>query len=112
MVDLACQTIKHKFGEGVDLSCFLVDTSQDGARRPWSSQVRSITTGSCFYSFAFDRLIGASEHLSILGFPTDLELQSLSESSIKDLVGEAFACPTTAVVVLCLATSLGDVFQF
>ena len=111
VVDLACQSIRQKGGPGTNLAAYLVDVSQDGSRKPWAENMRSMTTGSCFYTFAFDRILGASEHLNMLGCPPHLVLQDLSESSMKDLSGEAFACPTTGVVILCLTTCLGDIFE-
>ena len=110
MINLAAQCIKMKSGAHADLTAILVDVSQDGGRRPWSGHLRSMTTSSCFYSFSADRLLVGSEHMNIMGFPSHLNLQHLSESAVKDLIGEAFSLPTTSVVVLCLVTGLTDAF--
>eukprot|EP00971_Amphidinium_carterae_P351786 6492280-Amphidinium_carterae.6 len=66
--------------------------------------MRSVVRTSSFYSFSADRLVAAEEVMQCLGFPAEkFALQGLSESQLKDLIGEAFAVPCATLVCMVMA---------
>ena len=89
-----------------DIDCVL-DTSQDMSRKPWAQRVRSMCSGSAFCYFPRDRMIVPREHLALLGFG-QVCTTSLSHAQLRELSGEAMACPSVGLCLLTLATCLVD----
>ena len=72
----------------------IIDLSQDASRSPWAERMRSRDKNSDFYSYQADRTVLGIEHWMCLGFPTEkLNVQGLTQHELKDVSGEAMACP-------------------
>ena len=78
---------------------YVVDVSQDINRKAWSTQLRSMTTSSFFYSYSKGRCLIATEYLRALGFP-EVDVTFMEPSAVKNLAGEAMAPPAIALALL------------
>ena len=92
-----------------------LDTSQDAKRHAvLEGCLRSICSGSCFYSFAHDRQVESAEHLLFMGWAQAVveEVMSppdgLKQTAIRDLSGEAMGAPCVALALCALILSLGE----
>lgn len=83
----------------------VVDCSQGVDRYPWSKTMRTITTGSEYYSFAMDRRISEEEKFALLGFEGPASAD-LPDAALRDLCGEAMALPSVGSILLSMAIAL------
>ncbi len=76
-----------------------VDLSQACQRKPWSDGggLKTLTTSSIIYSFRLDLIIDSKALFKLHGFPDDLRLFSLSESSRRSLLGETWSLPCAGI---------------
>ena len=113
-LDIAwCLSKKKAEMEGVsddDLAAKLViDLSQCPSRQNYTQQLRSITTGSRFYSYGLQRTVHAYEHLSLLGIVPKGKRKPqevFSSHELRELAGEAFPAPAVAVCMMALLLAL------
>ena len=113
-LDIAwCLSKKKAALEGVSeeslAAKLVIDLSQCPTRQNYSYQIRSITTGSRFYTFALQRTIHAYEHLKLLGIepvgPRKPQ-QQFSSHELRELAGEAFPAPSVAICMMALLLAL------
>ena len=90
-------------------SKLVIDLSQCPSRQNYTQQLRSITTGSRFYSYGLRRTVHAYEHLQLLGIvpqgaqkPQEL----FSANELRELAGEAFPAPAVACCMMSLLLAL------
>ena len=77
-----------------------VDISQSVGRRPWSAgTLRSITTGSNFFSFKRRRTLEVQELWRCFGF-ADKNIPSASPHALRNLLGEAMSLPCIALAMV------------
>ena len=80
-----------------DACHIVVDLSQSVQWRPWTDNcVRSVTTGSMYYSFLRDRTLTHREMWQLFGFP-QRAIPDLSPGLSRDLLGQSMALPTVAL---------------
>ena len=89
----------------------IVDVSQDARRGAYAdAAVRSMCSGSVFYSYQHDRLLCPSEHLLLLGWNRGV-VESLPDSltppMLRELSGESMACPSVGVALSALLATMG-----
>ena len=90
-------------------SKLVIDLSQCPSRQNYTQQLRSITTGSRFYSYGLQRTVHAYEHLRLLGIVPQGERephQLFSPNELRELAGEAFPAPSVAASMMALLLAL------
>ena len=97
-------------------TCDLVLDVRQDVRRSTKTEghLRSMCSGSVYYSFCLDRAIQAIEHLALLGW-SQASLSSIAQefspSMIRDLAGESMACPCVGLAASALALCVGGVWS-
>ena len=77
-----------------------VDMSQSVGRRPWSAgTLRSVTTGSSFFSYKRRRALDIRELWRCFGFP-DASVPCASPHTLRNLLGEAMSLPCVALAMV------------
>ena len=86
---------------------WVLDLSQDAARKAHAPLIRSMCANSLFFDFGSDRVLHPAEHLVALGWPHDVvQGVGLSPSSVRDLAGESMSPPCIGLAVMALSTAL------
>ena len=115
LIDCVWELQKKKSG-GEPSQKLYVDISQNLERLPFSDHCRSLTRGSCIYSYSDDRCLTSSEHLTLLGFNYQRLAPALADMSpavVKDLAGDAMspASVTIAMMVVLLSCNLPELWR-
>ena len=93
-------------GEEFVMPEMYTDTSQSSTRRPWAlGTLRSVTTSSDFYAHRMGRHLSPAELFACLGFKAP-NMQGLSQTQMKDLLGECMSVPASTVALVSLLTNL------
>ena len=87
-----------------------LDVSQCISRRPWSAQLRNLTTSSQLFNMAQDRLLTPHEHFRVLGLER-VSLSGLTPHQAKELAGQAMAAPCIAVPLHCVIATLHSLWR-
>lgn len=86
-----------------------VDLSQNPYRKPWTNSKtvsRCMTTSSCIYSFAEQRVVTPVEMMFWQGHPRSFNIpQSMSQASLAALAGEGMFLPSLASILWALVCS-------
>ena len=91
------------------LTGLMVDISQSVSWEPWTQfRVRSITSGSRFYSYDADEVLAPAHHFAFLGWAEPPKFQGLSKGAAFELAAEAMSQPCVAAVAVSLATALAS----
>jgi len=80
---------------------FLVDTSQNPSRKPWTRKVPSLKQNTDLYSFKLRRRIVPVEHLRIMGYG-DVDVHDLKHEEIRSLAGECMSVPCVSLILLAI----------
>ena len=111
LLDIALQmAVKSKRVDEAEtadiLKEWVVDTSQSVSHSPWArNKVRSITSGSRFFSFALNKTLSPQQHFSLLGFGT-VNFQSLSRCQSFELASQAMSMPVITMLSILALTTL------
>ena len=93
------------------LSETVVDCSQNPVRKPFNhtSTWPTLCTSSVLYHFGLDRVLLPIEHLHLQGHTeaTAVVPDSLSQSEIRSLAGEAMPLPVLGLLILSLLLTKG-----
>eukprot|EP00971_Amphidinium_carterae_P288790 5734399-Amphidinium_carterae.1 len=87
---------------------YMVDITQNGHRKPWSVQPRSICGDSKLFFFPRGRALVAVEHLLLMGWKATTNVSGATAHQVRDLAGEAMAPPCVGMATLSLALALPE----
>lgn len=89
----------------------IVDISQSHSRPTYSNTwgtAKCLCTGSTLYSYQFDRVLSAKEHLLLQGHHAKTRVPpTVSDSELRRMCGESIALPCLGALVWAVALSAG-----
>jgi hypothetical protein len=71
---------------------FFVNVSQSVSRRAWGS-IMALTQNSVIYTYEHDMVMSPEMNMRMQGFPSNLNLDDLTDNQVRSLAGEAFCLP-------------------
>ena len=88
--------------DGQEVRCYDVTQNCWRKRSKGAENLPTMTTGSCLFLFHKDRILTIRESYKLLGWHEDVVLSSLSDTALKDLLGDSMSVPTVTTVLVAL----------
>ncbi len=105
LLEIACATVSPKDRHAVMKKGFYADVSQCVSSKRWGPVVKSLCTSSLIYDVGRCRMLSGKHHLALLGFPLELDSESLSEPKRREMAGEAMFVPSIAIILLAIVVA-------